>query len=108
MHEPLVMIPGLMSDARLFLPQMVRLGAERHCHVCIAAQGETVEQMSEALMAGLRGRISGTLLPTYVLDIPGGYGKVPLVRDHAEPLGGGRWRITDWRGGVHDYRDPVR
>ena len=53
MHEPLVMIPGLMSDARLFLPQMVRLGAERHCHVCIAAQGETVEQMSEALMAGL-------------------------------------------------------
>ncbi len=53
MHEPLVMIPGLMSDARLFLPQMVRLGAERHCHVCIAGQGETVEQMSEALMPGL-------------------------------------------------------
>lgn len=53
MHEPLVMIPGLMADARLFLPQMVRLGAERACHVCIAAKGETVEQMSEALMHGL-------------------------------------------------------
>ncbi len=53
MNEPLVIIPGLMADARLFLPQMVRLGAERACHVCIAAKGETVEQMSEALMAGL-------------------------------------------------------
>lgn len=53
MHEPLVMIPGLMSDARLFLPQMVRLGADRGCHVCIAARGETVEQMSEAIIAGL-------------------------------------------------------
>jgi hypothetical protein len=33
---------------------------------------------------------------------------VPLVRDHAEPLGDGLWRITDWRGGVHLYRDPER
>lgn len=53
MHEPLVMIPGLMADARLFLPQMVRLGCDRACHVCIATQGETVEKMSEAIIAGL-------------------------------------------------------
>ncbi|TXH94074.1 MAG: alpha/beta hydrolase [Pseudorhodobacter sp.] len=53
MHEPLVMIPGLMADARLFLPQMVRLGADRACQVCIAAKGDTVEQMSEAMMVGL-------------------------------------------------------
>jgi len=53
MQEPLVMIPGLMADARLFLPQMVRLGTERACHICIAARGDTVEQMSELMMAGL-------------------------------------------------------
>ena len=53
MHEPLVMIPGLMADARLFLPQMVRLGTDRACHVCIPAKGETVEQMSEAIAASL-------------------------------------------------------
>ena len=29
-------------------------------------------------MRGLRGHISGLCLPTYVLDIPGGAGKVPL------------------------------
>ena len=53
MHEPLVMIPGLMADARLFLPQMVRLGSDRACQVCLAAKGETVEKMSEAILAGL-------------------------------------------------------
>ena len=34
------------------------------------------------LLAGLRGRVSGIALPTYVLDIPGGHGKVPIGPDH--------------------------
>ena len=83
-----------------------------YLHHCDLAKGtghfRTTIAEGQALMAGLRGRISGTLIPTYVLDIPGGYGKVPLVRDHAEPLGSGLWRITDWQGGRHLYRDPVR
>lgn len=83
-----------------------------YLHHCDLAKGtghfRTTIAEGQALMAGLRGRVSGTLIPTYVLDIPGGFGKVPLVRDHAEPLGGGLWRITDWRGGVHEYRDPAR
>lgn len=53
MAEPLVLIPGLMADARLFLPQMVTLGAGRAMQVCLPARGETVEQMSEAMLAGL-------------------------------------------------------
>ncbi len=50
----------------------------------------------QALLRGLRGRVTGLAWPTYVLDIPGGAGKVPLnpgylgaddhVRDPA-----GRW-----------------
>lgn len=82
-----------------------------YLHHCDLAKGtghfRTTIAEGQALMAGLRGRVSGTLLPSYVLDIPGGFGKVPLVRDHAEPLGDGLWRITDWRGGVHLYRDPA-
>lgn len=83
-----------------------------YLHHCDLAKGtshfRTTIAEGQALIAGLRGRVSGTLLPTYVLDIPGGFGKVPLVRDHAEPLGDGAWRITDWRGGVHLYQDPER
>lgn len=53
MNDPLVIIPGLMADARVFLPQMVRLGAGRAMHVVLPTQGETVEQMSEAILVGL-------------------------------------------------------
>ena len=46
------------------------------------------------LLAALRGRVSGLALPTYVLDIPGGHGKVPIgpeyLHDDAvrDPWGG--------------------
>ena len=51
--EPLVLIPGLMADARLFLPQIVRFGHSRPLHIALATVGDTVEQMSEAILAGL-------------------------------------------------------
>ena len=39
----------------------------------------------QAIMQALRGRISGLALPTYVLDIPGGYGKVPVGPSYLDP-----------------------
>lgn len=38
-----------------------------------------------ALLRQLRGRISGLAWPTYVLDIPGGHGKVPVGPDFLGP-----------------------
>jgi lysine 2,3-aminomutase len=58
-----------------------------------------------ALVRELRARLSGMALPTYVLDIPGGHAKVPLLSDDVEDLGDGRWRIRDHAGRWHDYRD---
>ncbi len=37
-----------------------------------------------ALLAGLRGRVTGLAWPTYVLDIPGGHGKVPIGPDYLD------------------------
>jgi lysine 2,3-aminomutase len=39
------------------------------------------------LLAALRGRVTGLAWPTYVLDIPGGHGKVPLGPDYLEADG---------------------
>jgi lysine 2,3-aminomutase len=36
----------------------------------------------QALMKALRGRLSGLAQPTYVLDVPGGHGKVPIGPDY--------------------------
>ena len=54
------------------------------------------------IMAELRGRISGLCQPTYVLDIPGGYGKVPVGPDYVDPASG---TVTDPWGHAHAYRD---
>jgi len=47
------------------------------------------------LLAALRGRVTGLAWPTYVLDIPGGHGKVPIGPDYLEP--GDRVRDPDGR-----------
>jgi lysine 2,3-aminomutase len=39
----------------------------------------------QALMRDLRGRVSGLCQPTYVLDVPGGHGKVPVGPAYLSP-----------------------
>jgi lysine 2,3-aminomutase len=39
----------------------------------------------QALMRALRGRLSGLAQPSYVLDIPGGFGKVPIGPRYIRP-----------------------
>jgi lysine 2,3-aminomutase len=52
----------------------------------------------------LRGRVSGLCQPSYVLDIPGGFGKVPLMPSHAVPGDDeGSWHVRDLAGRVHAY-----
>ena len=56
----------------------------------------------QALVTALRGRISGLCQPTYVLDIPGGYGKADIG---AASIAGadGCFTVRDWQGGEHEY-----
>jgi lysine 2,3-aminomutase len=49
------------------------------------------------MLAQLRGRVSGLAWPTYVLDIPGGHGKVPIGPDYLE----GDDRVRDPLGVTH-------
>jgi lysine 2,3-aminomutase len=53
-----------------------------------------------ALVAALRGRLSGLCQPHYVLDIPGGYGKAPVGPDRMGPGGD---RVQDHEGRWHAY-----
>jgi lysine 2,3-aminomutase len=53
-----------------------------------------------ALVAALRGRVSGLCQPHYVLDIPGGHGKATIAPDAMAPDGSA---VVDWRGATHAY-----
>jgi lysine 2,3-aminomutase len=55
-----------------------------------------------ALVEELRLRLSGFAMPTYMLDLPGGFGKVLLESRNVEKTAAG-WRIRDGRGQWHDY-----
>jgi len=56
----------------------------------------------QELMRALRGRLSGLAQPTYVLDVPGGHGKVPVgpgyLGDDPDAL-----TVEDAFGGRHPY-----
>ncbi len=63
----------------------------------------TLDQ-GRALMRQLRGRVSGLCQPSYVLDLPGGYGKVPVGPCYATPQApAGAWSIEDPEGRMHHY-----
>ena len=56
----------------------------------------------QALMGALRGRLSGLAQPTYVLDIPGGHGKVPVGPGYLRGTGAAR-EVIDPAGRAHPY-----
>jgi len=57
-----------------------------------------------ALMKRLRGRVSGLCQPSYVLDLPGGHGKVPVGPCYVESGAGSEdWLIEDPQGRRHAY-----
>jgi lysine 2,3-aminomutase len=61
----------------------------------------------QALMRQLRGRVSGLCQPDYVLDIPGGFGKVPVGPEYLTRVKGEQdlpqYRVVDYCGDVHAY-----
>lgn len=58
-----------------------------------------------ALTEALRGHVSGLCQPSYVLDVPGGYGKTPLSREYAQRDDNGCWQIRDYRDTRHRFED---
>ena len=72
----------------------------------------TLEQGQE-IMRALRGRVSGLCQPDFVVDIPGGHGKVPAGPNYLsvensfsadrEQSSETRYRIVDYCGDVHLY-----
>ena len=71
--------------------KLAEAGVKPHyIHTMDLAQGTShfrvpLEQ-SRAIMKQLRGHLSGHLIPTLILDIPGGYGKIPLEESFVKEI----------------------
>jgi lysine 2,3-aminomutase len=58
------------------------------------------------IMEALQGRLSGIALPKFIVDTPGGHGKVHLVADPVVRREPGRTVLRTWRGMEVAYPDP--
>lgn len=57
----------------------------------------------QAIMQVLRSKVSGLCIPTYILDLPGGHGKVSVGDGMLREIEPGRYAVTDRNGDLHAY-----
>lgn len=59
------------------------------------------------IIRSLRGYTTGYAVPTYVIDAPGGGGKIPLAPDYTAGRDGADLVLTNFSGATYRYPDPV-
>ena len=67
----------------------------------------TSVQKGLEIIAGLRGHTSGYAVPTFVVDAPGGGGKIPLQPDYLVGRDGEDLVLRNFEGKLFRYRDPL-
>jgi lysine 2,3-aminomutase len=106
-----VLLKGVNDDAEV-LAELMRAFVENrirpyYLHHPDLAPGTSRFRLSlaegKALVERLRGRVSGLCQPTYILDIPGGHGKVPVLSTAVQEADDGCFRVRDYRGQEHCY-----
>lgn len=58
------------------------------------------------IMRKLTGHVSGLAVPTFVIDLPGGGGKVPLFPDYPIRRNKKEWEIRNYKGRVYKVVQP--
>jgi lysine 2,3-aminomutase len=58
------------------------------------------------IIEGMRGYTSGIAIPTYVVDLPGGGGKVPLQPEYFLSQTGDTLTFRNYQGRIFHYREP--
>ncbi len=107
-----VLLKGVNADPAVMKQLMQRLLTIRvrpyYIHQMDLVQGtghfRTSVETGLAIMGGLRGHTSGMATPYYVIDAPGGKGKVPIVPEFLERRGG-KLLLRNYLGEVIEYPD---
>lgn len=107
-----VLLKGVNDSPEVMRDLMVRLLAIRvrpyYIHQMDLVRGtshfRTPLSCGKAIMSSLRGHISGLATPYYVIDLPGGHGKVPILPENVV-RSGKTLQITTYRGDAVAYED---
>lgn len=107
-----VLLRGVNDDPEVIKELMQRLLTLRvrpyYLHQMDLVKGtghfRTSVQKGLKIMAHLRGHISGMATPTYVIDLPGGKGKIPLLPDDVKREGN-TFYLRNYLGKIIEYPD---
>ncbi|WP_454714060.1 lysine-2,3-aminomutase-like protein [Caulobacter segnis] len=92
--------PAVLAELmRAFVEMRIRpYYLHHHDYAPGTAHLRTTIAEGQAIMKALRGTVSGLAQPTYVLDIPGGHGKVPVGPSYVDD-----GAVEDPNGTAHPY-----
>jgi lysine 2,3-aminomutase len=71
-----------------------------------SAQFRTPVLKGIEIIEGLRGHTTGYAVPQFVIDAPGGGGKIPLLPDYIAGRDGDDLLLRNFEGGIYRYKDP--
>lgn len=107
-----VLLKGINDDPDILGELMRTLVRNRikpyYLHHADIAEGtshfRTTIEKGQSIIKSLRGRYSGLCQPTYVLDIPGGAGKIPIGGSYIKAQAEEDYLLEDWQGRLHRYQ----
>jgi lysine 2,3-aminomutase len=59
------------------------------------------------IIEGLRGHVSGYCVPTFVVDAPGGGGKIPVMPNYLISTAPGKTILRNYEGRITTYHEPL-
>jgi lysine 2,3-aminomutase len=109
-----VLLKGVNDDIAVMKPLMHALLKRRvkpyYLYQCDPITGSshfrTPVSKGIEIIEGLRGHTSGYAVPQYVIDAPGGGGKIPLLPEYVVGRDGDDLLLRNFEGGVYRYTDP--
>jgi lysine 2,3-aminomutase len=113
-HNQMVLLKGVNDDPKIVKELNHKLLMMRvrpyYIFQCDMAQGIShfrtpVEKGIEIIQA-LRGWTSGMAVPQYVIDGPGGGGKIPIFPNYIQGREGKKWILRNYKGDRYEYIEP--
>jgi lysine 2,3-aminomutase len=113
-NNQMVLLKGVNDDAKTVMELNHKLLMMRvrpyYMFQCDLSQGishfRTPVEKGLEIIQKLRGWTSGMAVPHFVIDAPGGGGKIPLLPNYLVKHEGKVWTLKNYKGDIYTYNEP--
>ncbi len=113
-NNQMVLLKGVNDDPKIVKELNHKLLMMRvrpyYIFQCDMSQGishfRTPVEKGLEIIEALRGWTSGMAVPHYVIDAPGGGGKIPLLPQYLEKREGKKWFLRNYKNDKYVYEEP--